>query len=178
MSRIDRIHRDKFEVGGCLSEDVPVKKKAIANIADHEVTQKVRWLKQAVKTMAAAELEKEVYSAPKEVFVQLARDANWLEGLLNNKQISDEKRKIIYDEVYEYVISRTTLKRIIKGRFGVKMGSDGRERYQGHLDDEDIANEKQWDIEGLKHVYESFLLLPQSHLDELAVTTTTDKKRC
>lgn len=31
MSRVDKIHRDKFEAGGCLREDVPVKKKATAS---------------------------------------------------------------------------------------------------------------------------------------------------
>lgn len=144
MSRVEKIHRDKFETGGSLSGDDAVKKKTVPNTdkAEAEVIQKVQQLKQVIKTMSAKDLEIEVYSAPKEVFVQLARDTKWLEILLDEDYYSFDMRKLIYDEVYEFVNSRTTLERMIKGRFGVKMGSDGRERFQGHLSDDDVTNEK------------------------------------
>ena len=64
--------------------------------------------------------------------------------------------EMFYDELYSYISSVDVLKQMIMSRFGIKMGSDGDSQYTGHLDSEDIANEKSWDINGLRNSYQTF----------------------
>lgn len=83
---------------------------------------------------------------------------------------SYKHRMTCFDIIYEYVSDEKILSRMIEERYGISVGSSSlRGKIFRFLHMEKEAN---WTSNGLKHLYYSLSLVPQSHIDKVSSITT------